>query len=154
MSLKNYSTSIGADKTISEIERILSTHGAFDIWKQYDGAGNVVCLNFAVTTEFGKMPFRLPMDAQKVSQILRNEKKAGKALGLSKAKAEDIDTARRVGWRIIKDLIDSQLALVEVNLVKVEEVFLPYAYDPAKNQTLYEAIKERKFAGMLMDGSK
>lgn len=45
MSLKNYSTSINVDKTISEIERILSTHGASDIWKQYDGTGNVVCLN-------------------------------------------------------------------------------------------------------------
>lgn len=153
MSLKNYSTTIDADKTISEIERILSTHGACDIWKQYDGAGYVVCLTFAVNTEFGKMPFRLPMDAQKVSQILRNEKRMGKASGLSKAKSEDIDIARKVGWRIIKDWIDSQLALVEVNLVKVEQVFLPYAYDPSKDRTLYETLKERKFGGMLMESN-
>ncbi len=154
MSLKNCYTSIKVDKTMSDIERILSTHGASDIWKQYDGSGNVLCLNFAVTTDFGKIPFRLPMDAQKISQILRNEKKAGRLPGLSKARVEDIDTARKVGWRIIKDWIDSQLALVEVNLVKVEEIFLPYAYNPAKNQTLYETIKERGWRPMLMDGSK
>lgn len=154
MALKNYSTSIDVDKTISEIEKILSSHGASDIWKQYDTAGNVICLNFAINTEFGKMPFKLPMDAQKVLQILSTEKKVGRARGLSKAEAEDINQARKVGWRIIKDWIDSQLALVEINLVKVEQVFLPYAYDPVKNQTLYETIRERKFAGMLMEPQK
>lgn len=56
MSLKNYSTSICVDKTISEIEKILSTHGASDILKHYDGAGNVTDLNFIINTEFGNMP--------------------------------------------------------------------------------------------------
>ncbi len=151
MSLKNYTTSVSTEKTVSEIEKILSMHGATAIMKQYDGVGNITELNFMITTEFGRMPFKLPMDAQKVLQILKNEKRAGKALGLSKADSQDINRARMVGWRIIKDWIDSQLALVEVNLVKVEQVFLPYAYDPIKNITLYESIRERKFAGMLME---
>jgi len=151
MSLKNYSTSISTEKTVLEIENILSTHGASAILKQYDGVGNITELNFMIDTEFGKIPFKLPMDAQKVLQILKREKIMGKASGLSKAESEDISRARMVGWRIIKDWIDSQLALVEVNLVKVEQVFLPYAYDPVKNQTLYEVIRERKFAGMLME---
>ncbi len=150
-SLKNYSTEINEDRTILEIEKILSMHGATDIWKQYDSTGNISCLNFAIHTDFGKMPFRLPMDVQKVSQILKNQKRAGGTKGLSRAGSEDLKTARRVGWRIIKDWIDAQMALIEINLVKIEQVFLPYAYNPAKDQTLYESLKERRFAGMLME---
>lgn len=152
MGLKNYTTGISVDKTVLEIEQILSRHSATDIWKQFDGAGNVVCVNFAVNTEFGKMPFRLPMDVLAVSQILKNEKKSGKLSGVSNREAMDLEHARRVGWRIVKDWIDSQMALVEIKLVKIEQVFLPYAYDFRTEKTLYETFREKKFAGMLMEG--
>ena len=154
MGLKNYTTGISVDKTILEIEQILSKHGATDVWKQFDGAGYVVCVNFAINTEFGKMPFRLPMDVLAVSQIIKNEKKSGKLGGLSNREAQDIEQARRVGWRIIKDWIDAQMALVEIKLVKIEQVFLPYAYDFRTEKTLYETFREKKFAGMLMEAQQ
>lgn len=152
MGFKNYTTKISVEKTIMEIEQILSKHGVTDIWKQYDGAGNIMGVNFIVDGEFGKMPFRLPMNAQAVSQCIKNERAAGRAKGIPKRLAEDIEHARRVGWRIIKDWIDAQLAIVDMELVKVEQVFLPYAYDYSSDSTLYEKLKEKKFAGMLMEG--
>jgi hypothetical protein len=33
----------------------------------------------------------------------------------------------RTAWRIIKDWVQAQLALVEINMVTVPQVFLPYA---------------------------
>ena len=152
LGLKNYTTGISVDKTILEIEQILSKHGATDIWKQFDGATNITCINFAVNTEFGKMPFRLPMNVLAVSQILKNEKKSGKLGGLSNREATDLEQARRVGWRIIKDWVDAQMALVEIKLVKIEQVFLPYAYDFHTGKTLYETFREKKMAGLLMEG--
>ncbi len=83
MGLKNYSTTISATKTIMEIEDILSRHKATDSWKQYDGNGNIIALNFAVNTDFGKMPFKLPVNVDAVRQILKNEK-WNKIINLSK----------------------------------------------------------------------
>ncbi len=148
MTLKNYSTKIPVHQTVSEIEQILAAHGASDIWKQFDGAGNIICINFAVNTKFGKMPFKLPMETEKIVRILKDDKKAQGKYG--RYKAADIDIARRTGWRIIKDWIDAQMALIDIRLVEIEQVFLPYAYNMQNNQTLYESFKERKFTRMLM----
>lgn len=132
-----------------EIEEILSNHKATDIWKQYDTNGNIIALNFAVNTEFGKMPFKLPVNIEAVKQILKNEKR-NKRINLSKQQVDDFQVAQRIAWRIMKDWIDAQLALVDIAMVKLEQVFLPYAYDFNKNQSLYEAVKERNFSGLLM----
>ena len=150
MSLKNYSTNIPTAKTIMEIEDILAKHRATDIWKQYDTNGNIIALNFAVNTDFGKMPFKLPVNIEAVRQILKSEKKS-KKINLSKQQIEDVQTAQRIAWRIMKDWIDAQMALIDISMVKLEQVFLPYAFDFNKNQSLYDAVKERKFAGMLME---
>ena len=56
----------------------------------------------------------------------------------------DRDQAARTAWRTIKDWIDAQMALVAVEMVKVEEIFLPYVYDERLGQTLFEAIENRK----------
>jgi len=152
MSLKNYSTNIPPQKTIMEIEDILSQHKATDIWKQYDSNGNIIALNFAVNTDFGKMPFKLPVNVEAVRQILKNEKR-NKNINLSKQQVEDYQVAQRIAWRIMKDWIDAQMALVDIAMVKLEQIFLPYAYDFNKQQSLYDSFKERKFAGMLMDGT-
>jgi hypothetical protein len=150
MSLKNYSTNIPTAKTIMEIEDILTKHRATDIWKHYDTNGNIIALNFAVNTDFGKMPFKLPVNVEAVRQILKSEKKS-KKINLSKQQIEDVQTAQRIAWRIMKDWIDAQMALIDISMVKLEQVFLPYAFDFNKNQSLYDEVKERKFAGMLME---
>lgn len=149
MALKNYSTTIEVNKTILEIEQILIKHNVTDIWKKYDSSGDVEALNFVVNTEFGKIPFRLPINVEAVRNIILSDKKKG-TVSLSKKEAESHEHARQVAWRIIKDWIDAQIALVDISMVKMEQVFLPYMYDSQKNQTLYEAFREKKFTGLLM----
>ena len=61
------------------------------------------------------------------------------------------EQARRVAWRIIKDWIDAQLALVEVRLVSLPEVFLPYAVSPRSGRTLYEELESGGLR-LLTDG--
>jgi len=152
VALKNYSTKIPATQTVNEIEEIFQRHNATDIWKQYEN-GNIVSLNFAVNTEFGKIPFKLPVNVDAVVKLLKDSKKE-KKVNLSVKQVNDADVARRIAWRIIKDWIDAQMALVDISMVKLEQVFLPYAYDFHNNQSLYESIKERKYAGMLMESNE
>ena len=148
MSLKNYSTTIAPERTIAEIEVNLSLHGATDIHKQYKD-GNVIALTFGVQTEQGVLPFRLPVKPEAVRQILMEEKPKG----ISKKTASDITHARRVTWRILKDWIDAQIALIEVNMVKVEEVFMPYLIAPRTNKTLFQVFEQEGFKRLLTENS-
>lgn len=147
---KNYTTQIPAEKTIMEIEYILARFGATDILKEYD-ASRPIGMSFIVETAHGKIPFKLPMNVMAVRQILMNEKKARRLRSISYKQAEDLDHATNVGWRILKDWIDSQIALIEIDMVKVEQIFLPYIYDPKDKQTLFEAFEKRGFEGMLLE---
>lgn len=153
MPLKNYTTTIAPEKTVTEIEAILSSHGATDIYKQYDGMGNITTISFAVETEYGHLAFRLPARPEAVRQIISDQKKRGE-IRISKKLAEDMSHARKVTWRIIKDWIDAQIALIEVDIVKLEEVFLPYMLSSKDGKTLYQILEEGKFRTMLPRGEE
>jgi hypothetical protein len=65
----------------------------------------------------------------------------------------DMEYAQRVGWRIIKDWIDAQMALVDLKQAKIIQVFLPYAYDALKKKTFYESLEESNFKSLpLLEG--
>lgn len=147
MALKNYTTSIRVEKTIAEIELILSRHGAKKILKEYDGASNVTSVSFIVGTPNGDLPIRLPMNARAVCQVMQNDG------ALPRRLRGDMDHARRVGWRIIKDWTDSQMAILETQMVKIQEIFLPYAYDMQNQETFYEKLEKKKFQGLLLQNN-
>lgn len=152
--LKNYTTKIPVEQTIAEIEKILSKHRVTDIWKQYSGDGEITGLNFIVQTEAGRIPFKLPVNFMAVQQVLKNQKNAGKIKNVPWGVINDLAQPRRTAWRILKDWLDAQMALIELEMVKIEQVFLPYAYDPVKEKTLFEILEEKKFVGMLMEGGQ
>jgi hypothetical protein len=148
--LKNYTTEIPVQKTISEIEDILVKHGATDTWKQYDSAGKVIALNFAVNTEFGKVPFKFSIDANVICGVLREQVKQG-SRGISMKQASDIEHARNVGWRIVKDWIDAQMAMVSLKMRKLEQIFLADIYDMRSEKTFFQILQGKKYAGLLME---
>jgi hypothetical protein len=53
--------------------------------------------------------------------------------------SRDDDYCYRVAWRILRDWVDIQIALVEVDIVQMQEVFLPYVVQK-NGQTLFENI--------------
>jgi len=104
-------------------------------------------LSFIIPTVQGELPFRLPANVAKVEKIL---------LDMRKTKPEpwhsnyDIvmtrlhDQAVKVAWRIIRDWVAAQTAIIETEMVTIQEVFLPYLLTPS-NKTLYQAMSERGF---------
>lgn len=149
--LRNYTTSIPEEKTIMEIEQILAQFGASAILKDYHGDESVKAISFKVKTEHGEMPFKIPMDDKQIAQY-RSEQFTGYTKKENTKK--DLVTARKIGWRIIKDWIHSQLSIVQLRLVKVEEVFLPYMFNYQTNKTFYKMLEEKKFKGMLLENSQ
>jgi hypothetical protein len=129
MGLLNYTTKIDADKTASEIARCLSMHGASAVLTEYDKErGTVTAISFKITLNEQQMGFRLPCDWKPVYAILTKGKKP--PFGEAK-KRQWISTwemqAVRTAWRIVKDWVEAQMALVETQMVSTAEVFLPYA---------------------------
>jgi hypothetical protein len=57
----------------------------------------------------------------------------------------NMQQAARVAWRIIKDWIEAQLALVESNQAVMAEVFFPYALEePQGEKTAFQVFEESK----------
>lgn len=146
--LKNYTTQIPENKTIMEIEQILSQFGATAILKDFRGDGSVSSISFKVRTEHGEMPFKIPMNDRQVAEYRSKQFSGYRKVMNTK---NDLDTARRIGWRIVKDWIHAQLSITQLGLVKVQEVFLPYAYNYQTKKTFYETLEKKKFTGMLLE---
>jgi hypothetical protein len=52
----------------------------------------------------------------------------------------DYEQAERVAWRIIKDWVEAQMAILDTQMVKMEEVFFPYMLN-GQGQTLFQAYE-------------
>lgn len=130
MPIKNYTTKIPAAQTVGEIQGILAAHGARQIMLDYQDNGHIGAIAFSIDTSAGRRGFQLPARAELVL----------KTLGKQRVKA-DYDQAERVAWRILKDWVDAQMAILESEQVEMAEIFLPYMLSD-KGQTLYQVVRE------------
>lgn len=138
MPILNYTTTIDPLKTQSEIERILVKHNAKSIMKNYDGE-YVTSMSFLIDNGINQVPVKMPVKAAECLRVLEKEKAAGgKNIKATRVQAE------RVAWRILKDWLEAQMALLDVNMVSLQEIFLPYIVDQS-GQTVYEKLEQRNF---------
>ena len=132
--LLNYTTKIDADKTANEIARCLSMHGAQAVMTEYDEQNGLIkSIAFRVKVADQVMSFRLPCDWRPVLRVLENNPKVER-------RYKTQEQAVRTAWRIVKDWVEAQMALVETQMVTVGEVFLPYAV-MRNGQTLSENMQ-------------
>lgn len=126
--LLNYTTQTPASQTIGEIQKMLSGHGVTAVMTEYD-AGEVSAVSFKINVEGNSMAFKLPCNWRAVQQIFiqKNKNRSRRNGRLERLIDESDQQAISTSWRILKDWIEAQLALVEINMVTVPQVFLPYA---------------------------
>lgn len=136
MPIANYSTTVTAMKSIGEIQGILVTHGASAIMMNYDGKGEPISLSFMVKTQFGDMPFRLPANIERVQAVLNRQR-------IRTVVTKEM--AARVAWRILKDWVRAQMAILETEMVTIEQVFLPYM-ESSSGKTIYEIMVNNRLA--------
>lgn len=142
MPLLNYTTTISAQKTMGEISVALAKSRAQAVMQEFDEDGNPSAISFGITTEFGILTYRLPSDAERVYKVICQDK----ALPYSR---RNIDQGRRIAWRILKDWVEAQLAMIQCGQVDMEQVFLPYAQSP-DGKTLYEKLKDSRFNDLAL----
>ena len=131
MGILNYTTSIKAEKTIMEVQQVLVKHGATKIVTDYNGL-IPISVTFCINYKGNNVGFSLPAKYQGVLNSMKQDKKIPRRLITD-------EQAIRVSWRIIKDWVEAQMALVEAELAEMAEVFLPYAITKEGN-TLYNQL--------------
>ncbi len=138
MAILNYTTTVDAFKTVSEIEYNLMKHKAKSIMKEYNGE-QIVALSFLIDTGRQQIPVKLPVKINECYEILKREKKNG-----SRNVKATMDQAERTAWRILKDWVAAQMALLDIEMVKFEEIFLPYIVDTS-GRTMFERLEQQQF---------
>lgn len=138
MAILNYTTAISAEKTASEIQKKLAMAGAKAVLSEYDADGVMCAMSFHI----GELTFLLPINIDGAHIALRKSRKVPKRL-------KTREQAARVAWRIIKDWVEAQIAIIELGQAELPQVFLAYVQD-RKGKTIYEAIKQNKFKLLTM----
>lgn len=122
MPILNYTTTINASKTTGEITAMLAKHGANAVASYYEN-NEPSGIAFTIVTEYGPREFRLPANIGGVLDVLR------KTRGVP-TKLRTNEQATRVAWRILKDWVESQLAIIEAGMTRLDETMLPYMVMP------------------------
>ena len=108
---------------------------------EYDKQGNIKDIFFKIVLHDKELPFRLPAKASRVYTALHGgatpsyQERYGKQW---RAEGE------RIAWRICKTWLEAQITLINLEQVKIEEVFLPYLIMPG-NKTLFETMEQNHF---------
>lgn len=153
--IANYTTTISAMKSVGEIQGMLVAHGAKHILIDYDGV-EPVGLAFLITTPYGDTPFLLPANMDRVQTVLSRQLMSSRRQWdreyQEQRKAKIKEQASKVAWRILKDWVRAQMAILETEMVSIDQIFLPYMQVGEKGKTLYEVMVDRHL--QLPEGNK
>lgn len=149
MATLNYTTKVAASRTIAEIQALLAQHGADAVATNYENK-RACGLSFKLSTPHGPRAFTLPVDIEAVHRLLVQQRKDRI---LDRDAHATPEHAERVAWRVLKDWLAAQLAIIEAQMATLDQVMLPYLHIDG-DRTLYEAYAERESAmGALTAGA-
>lgn len=132
MPILNFSTKIDAWKTVNEIQQILAKHKITHFSIKNEGSFPVG-LSFTIDYNGVPLNFLLPSNYKGVLHCLKNDRKVPQ-------RSKNEEQALRTSWRIVKDWVEAQLAMVESNLAPIQEVFMPYLIINGSGQTLSDKL--------------
>lgn len=144
MPLLNYTTKVPVYRSIQEIQKALVKAGASSIMQDFDKEGAISAIAFKITLNDQDISFRLPSETRAVLAVMQQD---GTPRSLLTG-----EHAQRVAWRIIKDWIEAQMAIVATKMVTLPQVFLPYAVNK-DGVTLYEIVAKNPNL-LLGDGTE
>ena len=136
--LKN--TRSRSPNVFTRIQKILIEHGAREFTFELDGQGHYTALKFALLVHDRLLHVRMSANVDKVRKALMQ--RATTNVQVNQA----MKSAYQVAWANVRDWLDVQMALVDINMVEIPQIFLPYALMDETGQTFYEVMQEHHFA--------
>lgn len=140
--IKNYTSGQSLQTTSNYIQKILARAGAKKVMFEYTDNGELEGIAFFIKTSQGDIPIKLPARVEKVGQVMYGE-------AWEHLTENEKDQSKRTTWKNIQDWIDAQCAMIETEMVKLEEIFLPYMATPS-GETFFESMENKGF--LLSEG--
>lgn len=143
--IKNYTSEVPINRIFERLQKTLIEHGARQIVLDYGDGGKVHGLSFTIRVGEHLLHIKLPARIKQAQELLRQQYETGL---ISRKRGRDktygAEQAYRVAWRNILDWVEAQMALLDIGMVKLEEVFLPYVIN-ANGKTLFEFFEANQF---------
>lgn len=136
MPLLNYTTTVPVLRTTAKIQAILVKAGARGVAYTYDDDGLLIGMSFIARAPYGDQAYSLPAAVDRVRAVLLRQK--------VQPRYSTVEHAARVAWRILHDWTAAQLALIETEMVGLDQIMLPYAHADAQGTTVYELVVQRR----------
>ncbi len=120
----NYTTVIEPQKSAGECVAMLAAHGVTALGQTFDGKGTPTGLTFQIETPWGMRQYSLPVNVKGTNAALA---RAYSRRDIPQRYA-NLDQAQRVAWRVMKDWLEVQLALIQAGVAELNQVMLPYMH--------------------------
>lgn len=141
MNLKNYTSNIPANTTISYIETYLAECGVTGVTKQFD-QGVPIALYFHVEVGPRKFTIRLPARVNEVWEYLWRDYVSTRTQ--PRLKKDDFkQQAARTAWKIQQDWVQVQMSLIKLKQADFLEVFMGFIYDG--EQSYYQRVVHNEY---------
>ncbi len=142
--IKNYTSSVPVERTISYIEQELVKIGVTHIEKNYEN-GKPIGIIFSIMLP-QKLSFMIPANITSAYEILKTIPEYK-----SKNKEWLEAQANRTAWKIIFNWVEVQVAMVQLKQADAMEVFLPYVYNIKDGKTFYHRLKDNSNYKLLTE---
>jgi hypothetical protein len=130
----NYTTKIPASRTVAECQDLLAQAGAESVSVLYENR-RPSGLSFRIETPFGMRSYAMPVNSEGTAQLLRKMDedrawppsfyKGGAGTKLIRQYLTP-EHAAAVAWRVARDWLEAQLAVIAISMVSLDQVMLPY----------------------------
>lgn len=130
----NYTTSITATKSAGEVQDLLGRAGASTVAVTYE-SGRPTAVQFVLPTAAGPAGYTLPVQVDAVYRALLKHSAA--------PRYSTREHAERVAWRIAKDWLEAQIALVRADMASLPQVMLPYRHTDS-GDTVWQVEQQRQ----------
>lgn len=137
----NYTTTIKAGLTVAECTGLLARAGAARVAVDYGAAREPTGLAFRLLMPSGWQDFVLPVNIDAVHALLKNADYPASVKTRDLSRYVTREHAERVAWRVVKDWLEAQLAIIEAEMVTLDQVMLPYLQ--LRQGSLYEMVRDQ-----------
>jgi hypothetical protein len=144
MPLLNYSTTVPPAKTVAEIIALLARKQARSITQDFYEDGRHKAVSFIMIVGGIPTRFQLPVNVDGVTGAMLKDKPydvSRSRLSRDQYTSKMREQAEWVSWRILKDWIQAQMALIESGQADAAQVFFPYIVERS-GRTIYELFIE------------
>lgn len=143
MAIKNFSSKVKPSSSMGQIQQVLSEHGAKKVSIDYDNR-KPIAVSFIMSVDGVDVNFRLQVDVIGLLQAMKKDK------GIRRGYCNEAQ-AERTAWKNKLEWLQLQMAEIETNQARIEQLLLGYAVTK-RGTTLFDELKNHQQL-LLNEGS-